>query len=124
MTDNVTRYESDRVSSPSIYGGNTRNQQLVFFDGQVPDETGPNRGVREQTLAALERVDELAAEADVGVRDLMRTTVYLTDAERSESVKRAYDEFFDDYRPARTIVGVESLPSDAAVQIEATGVDR
>jgi 2-iminobutanoate/2-iminopropanoate deaminase len=124
MNDKNIRHETDRGSTVTPYALE-RNTQLVFFDGQVPDEeTVLKRGIRKQTLAALERVRAVAAEAGIGVQDLMRTTVYLTATDQSVAVEQAYDEFFDVQRPSRTLVGVKSLPNDAAVQIEATGVDR
>ena len=46
MSQNVTRYESDRLSALAGYGVRKRSLQLVFFDGQVPDEaTAVQRGV-------------------------------------------------------------------------------
>ncbi|SFG91863.1 2-iminobutanoate/2-iminopropanoate deaminase [Halopelagius inordinatus] len=125
MHDNVTRHESDRLNALGGYGVQKRGLQLVFFDGQTPDErTALKRGVKEQTAAALERVTTVAAESDVGTDDIMRTTVYLTEMDRLPEVRSAYDDFFDGRRPSMTVVGVDALPNDAAVQIEATGVDR
>ena len=124
MNDNVTRYESDSLST-SPYSVRNRNSELVFFDGQDPDdETIRNHGIRKQTVAALERVRAVAAEAGIDVEDLIRTTVYLTEMDHAVAVEQAYDEFFDGQRPSQTLIGVEALPNDAAVQIEATGVNR
>lgn len=123
MYDKTSRYQND-CRSPNPYA-RSGNPQLVFFDGQVPeDETALEQGVQKQTLAVLERVRTLADEASIDVQNLLRTTVYLTELDQSAAVERAYDEFFTDQRPSRTLVGVESLPNDAAVQIEVTGVDR
>ncbi|WP_258555546.1 RidA family protein [Halopelagius longus] len=125
MQKNVTRHESDRLSALGGYGVRKRGLQLVFFDGQTPDErTALRRGVKEQTIAALDRVTSVAAESDVEADDIMRTTVYLTKMDRLPEVESAYEEFFDGRRPSMTVVGVGALPNDADVQIEATGVDR
>lgn len=124
MYNKITRHETDSGSAGNLYARNG-NTQLVFFDGHVPDEqTALEYGIRKQTLAALERIRSVAVEAGIDVQDLMRTTVYLTEMDQSVAVERAFDEFFEAQRPSRTLVGVESLPNDAGVQIEATGVDR
>ena len=124
MHDNIIRTETDRQSVSSPWSRD-QNTQLVFFDGQTPDEeTALNQGIQRQTLATLEDVCAVAAESGIEDQDLLRTTVYLTDMNDSDAVERAYDEFFENKRPALTLVGVEALPNSAAVQIEATGVDR
>jgi 2-iminobutanoate/2-iminopropanoate deaminase len=56
--------------------------------------------------------------------DVLRTTVYTTDADRIDDIEAAYERYFEDRRPAMTVVGVADLPGDAAVQIEATAVER
>ena len=121
MKSNVTRYQRDNLTT-TPYSVRNRDSQLVFFDGQLPDEEARKMGIRQQTLAALEHVSNAAVEAGVEVQNLMRTTVYLTEIDQSEAVAQAYDEFFDGQRPSRTFVGAEELPSNAAVQIEAIGV--
>lgn len=121
----MTRYESDSRKASAGYGATKRDLQLVFFDGQVPGEaTAATRGVRAQTADTLERVAAAAARSGLGQDDILRTTVYLTDLDRSRAVDDAFDEFFDRRRPAKTVVGVDSLPGGAAVQVEATGVKR
>jgi 2-iminobutanoate/2-iminopropanoate deaminase len=125
INSSVTRYEGDQPTEHSVYGTRQQDSQLMFFDGQVPDaETVRSGDVREQTLAVLDQIRAMAADSGLESRDLMRTTVYLTEMDQLEGVKQAYAAFFDGQRPSRTVVGVASLPNDAAVQIEATGVKR
>jgi len=125
INSSVTRYEGDQPTEHSVYGTRQQDSQLMFFDGQVPDaETVQSGGVEKQTLAALDQIRAMAAESGLEPRDLMRTTVYLTEMDQLTAVKQAYAAFFDGQRPSRSVVGVTSLPNDAAVQIEATGVKR
>jgi 2-iminobutanoate/2-iminopropanoate deaminase len=125
INSSVARYEGDQPTEHSVYSTRQQDNQLVFFDGQFPDaETVRSGGVQEQTLAALDRIRAMAAESGLEPRDLMRTTVYLTEMDQLPAVKQAYAAFFDGQRPSRTVVGVTSLPNDAAVQVEATGVKR
>ncbi|MFY4811229.1 RidA family protein [Haloarcula sp. AONF1] len=125
IDSNVTRYEGDQPTEHSVYGKRQQDSQLLFFDGQVPDaDTAHNGDVQEQTLAALDQIHAIAADSGLEPRDLLRTTVYLTEMDQLPAVKQAYAAFFDGQRPSRSVVGVASLPNDAAVQIEATGVKR
>ncbi len=121
----MTRYEGDQPTEHSVYGTRQQDSQLMFFDGQFPDaETARSGDVQEQTLAVLDQIRAMAAESGLEPRDLLRTTVYLTEMDHLPAVKQAYAAFFDGQRPSRTVVGVAHLPNDAAVQIEATGVKR
>jgi len=122
MSKTHTRRETERRSAVNPYARQER--QLVFFDGQTADAgTIANGGIREQTLGALERLRAVAEEQRIGTRNLVRTTVYLTETSQAEAVDAAFESFFDERRPARTVVGADTLPDGAAVVIQATGVD-
>jgi 2-iminobutanoate/2-iminopropanoate deaminase len=125
MNGDVTRYESDHLKATAGYGVRKRNIQLVFFDGKFPRRAhADGLTVGEQTVDALERVETAVVRAGVEMDDVLRTTVYTTDADRVDDIKAAYDRYFEERRPAMTVVGVADLPGDAAVQIEATAVER
>ena len=122
MYETITRSETDSQSAANPYARRGETQ-LVFFDGLVADdERIANGNVREQTLAALERLQAVAADQGVDPADLMRTTVYLTQIGEVAAVDEAFETVFEKERPSRTLVGVDVLPNGAAVQIEATGV--
>jgi 2-iminobutanoate/2-iminopropanoate deaminase len=125
MNGDVTRYESDHFKATAGYGVRKRNIQLVFFDGKFPRRArADGLTVEEQTVDALERVETAVVRAGVGMDDVLRTTVYTTDADRIDDIEAAYERYFEERRPAMTVVGVADLPDDAAVQIEATAVER
>ena len=125
MNGDVTRYESDHLKATAGYGVRKRNLQLVFFDGQFPARAHADAmTVEEQTADALERVETAVRRAGAEMDDVLRTTVYTTDADRADDIEAAYDAYFEERRPAMTVVGVADLPDGAAVQIEATAVER
>ncbi|ELZ08582.1 endoribonuclease L-PSP [Halovivax asiaticus JCM 14624] len=76
------------------------------------DENGDVVGVgepREQTRHALELgIDALEA-ADASVSDVVRTRLFVTDIDDWPEIGAAHAEFFDDVRPAATMVQVERL---------------
>lgn len=125
MTSDVTRYESDHLKATGGYGVRKRNLQLVFFDGKFPKRAYvDDLSVEEQTVDALERVETAVRGAGLEMDDVLRTTVYTTDVDRIDDIESAYETYFEERRPAMTVVGAERLPDDAAVQIEATAVER
>ncbi|MDS0300821.1 RidA family protein [Halogeometricum sp. S1BR25-6] len=125
MNGDVTRYESDTLDATAGYGVRKRNFQLVFFDGKFPTRADADgMDLEEQTADALEHVETAVRRAGVKMDDVLRTTVYTTEADRTDDIEAAYETYFADRRPAMTVVGVADLPDGAAVQIEATAVER
>lgn len=124
MASNTIRTERDTLKQ-HVYSVRNNTSELVFFDAQVPDkEVVLNENTKIQTHNILEHIQTVADEIGIGPQDLMRTTIYLTDMNDLEVVKQAYNEFFECQLPSRSFVGVEELPNDATVQIEATGVSK
>ncbi|CAM3449007.1 RidA family protein [Hydrogenibacillus schlegelii] len=97
----------------------------VFLSGQIPlrpDGTlvdGPPAEQAEQVLKNLEAVLEAAG---LSKRDVVKTTIFLTDLSHFQAVNEVYGRFFGDHRPARSTVQVAALPRGAAVEIEAIAV--
>ena len=121
MPDIVHTAEAPAAVGP--YSQATITNGLVFTAGQIAlsptgeDLTGQSVGGQaEQCLRNLERV--LSA-AGVGMEDVAKTTVYLTDIDDYGAVNEVYGEYFDDDPPARSAVAVAELPKGAAVEIEA-----
>ena len=77
----------------------------------------------EQTRVALETVADALAEAGATIEDVVRTRMYVTDADDWPEIGRAHSEFFDEVRPAATMVEVASLiDPDLCVEVEAEAV--
>jgi 2-iminobutanoate/2-iminopropanoate deaminase len=77
--------------------------------GTIEDET-------ERTLRNLGAVLDAAG---VGVADVVKTTVFLTDLAEFAAMNAVYATFFPDPPPARTTVQVAALPKGFRVEIEA-----
>ncbi len=76
-----------------------------------------------QTLRCLEIIRDAIESAGGCLEDVIRTRVYLTDAERWQDAARAHGEIFADIRPACTFVEVSRLIDPAwLVEIEAEAV--
>lgn len=62
-------------------------------------------------------------EAGATVDDVVRTRLFLTDADQWESVGEVHREFFGDVRPASTMVEISRLVDpDLVVEVEAEAV--
>ncbi len=76
-----------------------------------------------QAKACLEIVAQALAELGGSLGDVVRTRIFLTNADDWQAAGRAHGEVFADVRPAATMLEVSRLLSpDWLVEIEATAV--
>ena len=76
-----------------------------------------------QARHALLTIERALNEAGAGLRDVVRTRMFVTDITRWEEVGRAHCEFFRDVRPAATMVEVRRLIDPAhLVEIEVDAI--
>ncbi|PSP50051.1 hypothetical protein BRC67_10045 [Halobacteriales archaeon QH_3_68_24] len=108
------------------YSRAVRAGDQVHVSGTTPvDDAGEVIGETpyEQTVAALEIVEEALDEAGASLADVIRTRLYVTDIDDYEAIGRAHGEFFGDVRPATSMVEVSRLVREEfRVEIEATAL--
>jgi 2-iminobutanoate/2-iminopropanoate deaminase len=75
--------------------------------------------IEAQTLQALQNLAAVLAAAGGSWRDVVKTTVYLTDLADFEAFNAVYAEVVEAPLPARSTVQVSRLPKDALVEIDA-----
>jgi len=87
----------------------------------APDGTVAHPGdMYRQTLRCLDIIREAIEAAGGGLGDVIRTRVYLTDAERWQDAASAHGKIFGDIRPACTFVEISRLiDPEWLVEIEA-----
>ncbi len=88
-------------------------------DGEIaaPDDPGA------QTRQALQNIEAALADAGADTDDVVRTRVYVADADDWETVGAVHSAFFDDVRPATTMVEVAGfVDEDMLVEVEAVAV--
>lgn len=89
----------------------------------IPREGEPPEGAYEQARLCLEIVGGALHEAGSRFEDVVRTRIYLTDADDYEEALRAHGEVFSTIRPAATAVVVKALLDPRwKVEIEADAV--
>jgi enamine deaminase RidA (YjgF/YER057c/UK114 family) len=76
-----------------------------------------------QAAQALRNIERALIALGAGMRDVVRTRMYVTDISRWQEVGRAHAEMFRDIRPATTMVEVSRLIDPAMlVEIEADAI--
>jgi enamine deaminase RidA (YjgF/YER057c/UK114 family) len=84
----------------------------VFVAGTAPVMPGgaePPPDAHGQAVRCLEIIETALTEAGANLRDVVRTTVYLTSVDAYEGVARAHGEVFGAIRPASTMIVVAAL---------------
>ena len=77
-------------------------------------------GAYAQAKRILQKIEQALAEAGAGLKDVVRTRMFVTDISRWQEVGRAHAEAFGQTRPAATMVEVSRLIDPAMlVEIEA-----
>ena len=96
---------------------------VLYCSGQVPLDPATGKlvegSVGDQTRRCLENLRLVCQAAGAELSDAVRLGVYVTDMGTFPEVNEAYGSFFGDAPPARTTIGVASLPLGADVEIDA-----
>lgn len=95
---------------------------FVYTAGQVglDPATGEmaGRDLVTQARQAMDNLEAVLAAADLGMDDVVKTTIFLTDIDDFEAVNEVYGYRFEQPYPARSTVAVSELPKGALVEIE------
>ena len=95
---------------------------MVFASGQLPIDpaTGafPEGGIKEQTRPSLLNAQAILQSAGLDLKNVVKTTVLLSDIANFGPMNEVYAEFFSQPYPARSAFAVRDLPKGALVEIE------
>lgn len=76
-------------------------------------------GVKEQASQCLKNIKAVVESVDHVMDDVVKINIQLKNITDIDAVNEVYTTFFNSDLPARTVVGVSSIPMDALVQIDA-----
>lgn len=103
-----------------------RAGNYYFVSGQVGADTAGDikPDIVSQTHQALKNMKTRLAEQSLDMNDVVKTTVFIKNINDFAVVNEIYETYFAAPRPARSCVGVASLPkvsdsADISIEIEA-----
>jgi len=77
----------------------------------------------EQTKRVLDNVTAILKAEGLNLGNVVKTTVFLADFGDFQKMNEVYATYFTENPPARSTVGVSTLPKNARVEIEAIAFD-
>ena len=96
---------------------------LVFTSGVLPVDpvTGEiySGDVQVQTELILNNLENILKEAGCTLKNVVKTTVYMTDLTKFAEMNATYETFFKENPPPRSTLQVVALPKGSVVEIEA-----
>jgi reactive intermediate/imine deaminase len=105
------------------YSQAVRTGNTVYFSGQIPLDpaTGELVGgdITAQTRRVFENLSAVCEAAGGSLAQLVRVGIYLTDLSNFAAVNAVMAEYCKEPYPARSTIGVSSLPRGAEVEIDA-----
>ena len=97
----------------------------VYCAGQIgtdPATGNLEQGVVLQTSRALTNLDGVLRGAGLGLKDVVKTTVFMVDLAEFAQMNEEYAKHFSPPYPARSTVQVAALPKGGRVEIDAVAV--
>jgi 2-iminobutanoate/2-iminopropanoate deaminase len=124
MTDRRTIETAAAPAAIGPYAQANVFGNLVFTSGQLPTDpaTGEFAGatIEAQTDRSLKNIAAILEAAGSSMKNVLKTTVFLSDINNFAAMNAVYAGFFDkDAPPSRSAVEVAKLPREALVEIEA-----
>ena len=87
--------------------------------GLIPDTGELPQGVEAQATQALDNLKAVLKAAGMGMEDVVKTTVFLSDINDFATINAIYAGYFPNNPPARSCVQAAALPKAALFEIEA-----
>jgi 2-iminobutanoate/2-iminopropanoate deaminase len=81
-------------------------------------------GIEEQTKQVLKNLSAVLAGLGLSFKDVVKTTIFLTDLANFQTVNKIYGDALEGHKPARSTFQVSGLPLGAIVEIEMIALDK
>ena len=111
-------------AAPAVgpYNLAVRAGDLLFCAGQIPLDPATGQlvsgDIQAQTERVLENIRLILEDAGLSFRNVVKSTVFMTNLADFAAMNEMYAKFFPAEAPARSTVLVAALPRGAAVVIE------
>lgn len=118
----IKKVESDKCSAAvGPYSAGIETDEFVYLSGQLGMDSNGNivsEDVVEQTKASFVNIEALLESLGLTTKNIVKTTVYLTDINNFSDVNVEYAKHFDGTYPARGCFEISKLPKGGKVEIE------
>lgn len=94
---------------------------FLFVSGQIPlTPNGELAGddIKTQTKQVLKNLKAILKEADLSLKDAVKTTIFLKSMDDFSVVNEIYAQAFGEHKPARSTIEISKLPKDVLIEIE------
>ncbi len=123
MTERCPVISSGAPEAIGPYSQGVRVGDWLYVSGQIPLDPATGQLVAGDVEAQMERVlasvRAILEAADMGLNDVVKVTLYLTDLNDFAVVNGVYGRYFVAPYPARATIGVAALPKGARVEMDA-----
>jgi len=113
---------STKTISVGHYSQGIDSKGLIFLSGQTPIDTNTGKivdgDIKTQTIQCFKNLFNVLEAAGLTSNDVQKVNVFLTDMNDFSFMNEVYKEQFIEPYPARTTIGVASLPLGAKIEIE------
>ncbi len=115
---------TDKAPAPiGPYSQAVESNGTLYCSGQIPVDPATGEipeTIEKQTHLVLSNLKAVIEEAGAELKDVVKTTIFLTDLNLFASVNAIYGETFDEATaPARSTVQVAALPKGVLIEIDA-----
>lgn len=98
----------------------------LYVSGQIciDPTTGnlKNQDIQEETHQVMQNIKAVLQEAGMHFKNVVKTTIFITDMNRFSEINEIYGKYFDGDFPARETVQVSALPKFVNVEISVIAV--
>jgi reactive intermediate/imine deaminase len=105
------------------YSQAVRHGNTVYFSGQIPLDPASGElvggDITAQTRRVFENLQAVCGAAGGSLAQIVRVGIYLTDLANFAAVNAVMAEYCNEPYPARSTIGVASLPRGAQVEVDA-----
>ncbi len=98
-----------------------KSKGMIYVSGQLGIDVaagGLAEGVEAQAHCSMKNLGAILKEAGADYKNIVKTTIFLTDMNDFAAVNKIYESYFGENFPARSCVQVAKLPLGGLVEVE------
>jgi len=118
--------ESDNLPAAiGPYSPAVKVSGMIYTSAQVPvtlDGTLVERDIKIQTRQVLANLRTLLEDAESGMENVVKVSIYLENIEDFGIVNVLFAEAFGDHKPARSTIATTGLPMNSMIMIDAVAI--